>query len=146
MEVEDQATNPPPASHSSLADTEELHFDEEDHSLNDRDLSLLRQRSEASTTPIGAFMDCIIFIYARMQDDSLSGDAASVDIATNENLQKLAEIGRNLLKEPVSRIDVDTGRFQNVEGEGTNEDALAKFAKLLSQERKIRSQLINSSL
>ncbi|KAK1568941.1 hypothetical protein Q3G72_030694 [Acer saccharum] len=34
MEVEDQATNPPPASHSSPADTEELHFDEEDHSLN----------------------------------------------------------------------------------------------------------------
>ncbi|KAK0596368.1 hypothetical protein LWI29_014996 [Acer saccharum] len=47
MEVEDQATNPPPASHSSLADTEELHFDEEDHSL-------LRRRSEASNTPIGA--------------------------------------------------------------------------------------------
>lgn len=29
MEVEDQATNPPPASHSSPADTEELHFDED---------------------------------------------------------------------------------------------------------------------
>ena len=81
-----------------------------------------------------------------MQDDSLSGDAASVDIATNENLQKIVDIGRNLLKEPVSRIDVETGRYQNVEGEGTNEDALAKFAKLLSQERKIRTQLINSSL
>ncbi|KAK1588350.1 hypothetical protein Q3G72_022401 [Acer saccharum] len=52
MEVEDQATNPPPASHSSPADTEELRFDEEDHSLNNRDLSLLRRRSEASTTPI----------------------------------------------------------------------------------------------
>ncbi|KAK0606167.1 hypothetical protein LWI29_034782 [Acer saccharum] len=62
--------------------------------------------------------------YLRIQEDSLSGDAASVDIATNENLQKLAEIGRNLLKEPVSRIDVDTGRFQNVEGEGTSTDAL----------------------
>ncbi|KAK4840752.1 hypothetical protein QYF36_017291 [Acer negundo] len=84
--------------------------------------------------------------YLRIQDDSLSGDAASVDIATNENLQKLAEKGRNLLKEPVSRIDVETGRFQNVVGEGTNEDALAKFAKLLSQERKIRTQLVNSSL
>ncbi|KAK4841131.1 hypothetical protein QYF36_026559 [Acer negundo] len=81
--------------------------------------------------------------YLRIQDDSLSGDAASVDIATNENLKKLVEIGKNLLKEPVSRIDIETGRFQNVEGEGTNEDALTKFAKLLSEERKIRTQLIN---
>ncbi|KAK0606329.1 hypothetical protein LWI29_036606 [Acer saccharum] len=83
--------------------------------------------------------------YLRIQDDSLSGDAASVDIATNENLKKLAEIGKDLLKEPVSRIDVETGRFLNVEGEGTNEDALTKFAKLLSTERKIRTQHINSS-
>ncbi|TXG59479.1 hypothetical protein EZV62_014052 [Acer yangbiense] len=80
-----------------------------------------------------------------MKDDSLSGDAASVDIATNENLKKLAEIGKDLLKEPVSRIDVETGTFKNVEGEGTNEDALTKFAKLLSKERKIRTQHINSS-
>ncbi|KAK2657419.1 hypothetical protein Ddye_010471 [Dipteronia dyeriana] len=83
--------------------------------------------------------------YLRIQDDSLSGDAASVDIATTENLKKLAEIGKNLLKEPVSRIDIETGRFQNVEGEGTNEVALTKFAKLLSQERKIRTEHINSS-
>ncbi|TXG59505.1 hypothetical protein EZV62_014078 [Acer yangbiense] len=80
-----------------------------------------------------------------LETGSLSGDAASVDIATNENLKKLAEIGKDLLKEPVSRIDVETGTFKNVEGEGTNEDALTKFAKLLSKERKIRTQHINSS-
>ncbi|TXG59507.1 hypothetical protein EZV62_014080 [Acer yangbiense] len=76
-----------------------------------------------------------------MQEDSLTGDAASMDISTNENMQKLVEIGTNLLKEPVSRVDLETGRFQKIEGEGTNEEALVEFAKLLSEERKLRSQI-----
>ncbi|KAK0606045.1 hypothetical protein LWI29_033550 [Acer saccharum] len=81
--------------------------------------------------------------YLRIQEDSLTGDhAASMDISTMENMQKLVEIGTNLLKEPVSRVDLETGRFQKIEGEGTNEEALVEFAKLLSQERKLRS-LIN---
>ncbi|TXG59477.1 hypothetical protein EZV62_014050 [Acer yangbiense] len=79
--------------------------------------------------------------YLRIQEDSLTGDAASMDISTNENMQKLVEIGTNLLKEPVSRVDLETGRFQKIEGEGTNEEALVEFAKLLSEERKLRSQI-----
>ncbi|KAK1588488.1 hypothetical protein Q3G72_023865 [Acer saccharum] len=79
--------------------------------------------------------------YLRIQEDSLTGDAASMDISTNENMQKLVEIGTNLLKEPVSRVDLETGRFQKIEGEGTNEEALVEFAKLLSEEHKLRSQI-----
>ncbi|KAK0604077.1 hypothetical protein LWI29_011763 [Acer saccharum] len=79
--------------------------------------------------------------YLRIQEDSLTGDAASMDISTNENMQKLVEIGTNLLKEPVSRVDLETGRFQKIEGEGTNEEALLEFAKLLSEEHKLRSQI-----
>ncbi|XP_059623825.1 patatin-like protein 3 [Cornus florida] len=77
--------------------------------------------------------------YLRIQDDTLSGNLSSVDIATKENLEGLVKIGENLLKKPVSRINMETGQFEAVEGEGTNEEALRHFAKLLSDERKFRT-------
>lgn len=80
--------------------------------------------------------DRMKFVYE--QDDSLTGDAASVDIATTENLEKLVKIGEELLKKSVSRVNLETGRYEVVEGEGTNEEALTEFAKLLHEERKLR--------
>ncbi|XP_062156879.1 patatin-like protein 2 isoform X3 [Alnus glutinosa] len=62
----------------------------------------------------------------------------SVDIATTENLQRLEEIGKELLKKPVSRVNLDTGRFEEIKDGGTNKEALAYFAKLLVEERKLR--------
>ncbi|EOX91346.1 Phospholipase A 2A, IIA,PLA2A [Theobroma cacao] len=76
--------------------------------------------------------------YLRIQDDTFTGDAASVDIATEENLKKLIGIGTELLKKRVSRVNLETGKFEEVEGEPTNEVALANFAKKLSEERKLR--------
>uniref|UniRef100_A0A2C9UV14 Patatin n=1 Tax=Manihot esculenta TaxID=3983 RepID=A0A2C9UV14_MANES len=76
--------------------------------------------------------------YLRIQDDALIGDASSVDVATKENLQRLADIGSELLKKTVSRVNLDNGRFKNIPGAPTNEAALANFAKLLSEERKHR--------
>lgn len=70
------------------------------------------------------------------QDDTLAGDASSVDIATTENLQKLVQIGNELLKKPV-RVNLETGKFDEVQGEGTNEAALIRFAKLLSEEKRL---------
>lgn len=61
-----------------------------------------------------------------------------MDIATPENLLKLVKIGEDLLKKPVSRVNLETGKYEIVDGEGSNEDALTKFAKLLHQERKLR--------
>ncbi|XP_055826871.1 patatin-like protein 3 [Solanum dulcamara] len=77
--------------------------------------------------------------YLRIQDDNLIGDAASMDIATTENMQALVQIGYNLLKKPVSRINLETGQFEPVHREGTNEEALIRFANLLSLEKKLRS-------
>ncbi|KAG0499392.1 hypothetical protein HPP92_004083 [Vanilla planifolia] len=77
--------------------------------------------------------------YLRIQDDTLTGNAASVDISTKENLQQLVTIGQNLLKKPVSRVNIETGSYEPVQGEGTNEEALTRFAILLSQERKRRN-------
>ena len=80
----------------------------------------------------------IFLVTYEPQYDSLTGDASSVDVATTENLQSLVEIGKELLKKPVSRVNLDTGKFEEIEGEGTNEEVLANFAKLLVEERKFR--------
>ncbi|KAG6571405.1 patatin-like protein 2 isoform X1 [Cucurbita moschata] len=76
--------------------------------------------------------------YLRIQDDTLTSDVSSVDIATRENLLKLVEVGERLLKKPLSRVNLESGKFEPLDGEGTNEEALAEFAKMLSEERKLR--------
>lgn len=68
----------------------------------------------------------------------MSSDASSSDISTKENMQTLMQIGDDLLKKHVSRVNLETGRPEPVQGEGTNEQALVRFAKLLSDERKFR--------
>ena len=50
------------------------------------------------------------------------------------------EIGEALLKKSVSRVNLDTGRFEEIGGEGTNEEGLTYFAKLLVEERKTRQK------
>ncbi|CAN6478479.1 unnamed protein product [Victoria cruziana] len=76
--------------------------------------------------------------YLRIQDDTLSGDAASVDKSTEENLANLVKAGEALLEKPVSHVNLETGVFEPTEDEGTIKDALTRFAKKLSEERKRR--------
>ncbi|XP_027093473.1 patatin-like protein 2 [Coffea arabica] len=75
--------------------------------------------------------------YLRIQDDTLTGDLASVDVATEENLQNLVKVGENLLKKPVSRINLQTGVFEPL-NKGTNEEALKRLAETLSKEKGLR--------
>ncbi|XP_062198214.1 patatin-like protein 1 [Phragmites australis] len=82
--------------------------------------------------------------YLRIQDDSLTGATSSVDISTKENMEALIGIGQGLLKKPVARVNIDTGMYEPVDGEGTNEQALARFAKILSEERKLRTSTSTS--
>ncbi|KAK9136070.1 hypothetical protein Syun_015400 [Stephania yunnanensis] len=77
--------------------------------------------------------------YLRIQDCTLTGTVASTDVATKENLQNLEEVGKALLKKPMSRVNFTTGVYEPVNNGGTNEDALKRFAKLLSEERKRRT-------
>ncbi|KAL4333817.1 hypothetical protein GQ457_07G025660 [Hibiscus cannabinus] len=72
--------------------------------------------------------------YLRVQDDGLSGDVSSVDVATKKNLDELVKVGEGLLKKRVSRVNLETGMFEPFTQE-TNEEALKRFAALLSQER-----------
>jgi hypothetical protein len=82
--------------------------------------------------------------YLRIQDDSLVGHTSSVDISTKENMEALIGIGNVLLKKRVARVNIDTGMYEPVDGEGTNEEALARFAKKLSNERNLRKTTLNS--
>ncbi|KAK6287912.1 hypothetical protein POUND7_014091 [Theobroma cacao] len=72
------------------------------------------------------------------QDDTLRGELASVDVATKENMDNLVKVGEDLLKKTVTRINLDTGLYEPIENGGTNEEALRRFAKLLSDEKKVR--------
>ncbi|KAK4276654.1 hypothetical protein QN277_014780 [Acacia crassicarpa] len=75
--------------------------------------------------------------YLRIQDDTLTGDLASVDVTTDENLKGLVKVGEDLLNKPVSRVNLQTGTFQ-VAAQETNGEALKRFAKQLSEERWLR--------
>ncbi|KAA8537728.1 hypothetical protein F0562_027282 [Nyssa sinensis] len=75
--------------------------------------------------------------YLRIQDDTLNGTLSSVDIATKENLEDLVKVGEGLLKKPASRVNLETGCVEPSNQE-TNEEALRRFAKLLSQEKQVR--------
>ena len=78
--------------------------------------------------------------YLRIQDDKLRGTLSSVDVATKDNLEKLVNVGEMLLKKPVSRANLETGQMVPAcsDTEETNEEALKRFAKLLSDEKRIR--------
>ncbi|GLU18828.1 hypothetical protein SLE2022_351050 [Rubroshorea leprosula] len=80
--------------------------------------------------------------YLRIQDDTLSGVLGSIDIATKKNLDDLVEVGEKLLKKPVSKVNMETGLIEPC-GQGSNEEALKRFAKILSHEKRRRN--LNSS-
>jgi hypothetical protein len=56
----------------------------------------------------------------------------SIDYWSKEKMD--GDIGRELLIKHVSRVDLETGRFVEVPGEGTNTEKLTEFAKMLSIE------------
>ncbi|CAJ1929697.1 unnamed protein product [Sphenostylis stenocarpa] len=100
--------------------------------------------SEASTDMVD-YHNCVVFSalqsednYLRIQDNTLKGDLASADIATKENLDNLVNVGEQLLKKTVTRVNLDTGLYEPVPDKGTNEEALKRFATSLSQARKGR--------
>ncbi|KAK3423172.1 hypothetical protein EUGRSUZ_F00263 [Eucalyptus grandis] len=76
--------------------------------------------------------------YLRIQDDTLSGVLSSVDVATKKNLTDLVKTGEALLKKPASRVNLENGVCEPTPNQETNEEALIRFAKLLSQERQLR--------
>lgn len=68
----------------------------------------------------------------------LPPEAASLDNSSETNMEKLEQIGKKLLSEKISRVNLATGKYEKFETEGTNDQALNRFAKLLSDERRHR--------
>ncbi|CAO2147004.1 unnamed protein product [Urochloa humidicola] len=76
--------------------------------------------------------------YLRIQTDTLMGAATSTDCTTEKNMQELIKIGNDLLKDKVTRVNIDTGVYEAVDGGTTNEEALKEFARKLHEEHKLR--------
>ncbi|KAA8528556.1 hypothetical protein F0562_035911 [Nyssa sinensis] len=73
--------------------------------------------------------------YLRIQDDKLNGIVSSVDVATKNNLENLVKVGEELLKKPVSRVNLDTGIIEPSEQE-TNEEAIRRVKHQRGSTRK----------
>ncbi|KAK6939576.1 hypothetical protein RJ641_029107 [Dillenia turbinata] len=73
--------------------------------------------------------------YHNCTDDSLTGNLASADVATKENLDNLVKVGEELLKKPVAWVNLETGIYEPIDGQTTNQEALVRFAKQLVEER-----------
>ncbi|KAJ0079738.1 hypothetical protein Patl1_23198 [Pistacia atlantica] len=69
-----------------------------------------------------------------------------IDNSKKENLEHLEEIGKDLLKKPVSQVNLETGLHEPIENGGTYKEALIKFAKRLSEERRFRQQHSQTNL
>lgn len=50
-----------------------------------------------------------------------------MDVATEENLNNLVNVGKELLKKKVTRVNLDTGLYEPVPDKGTNEEALKRL-------------------
>ncbi|CAL5187909.1 unnamed protein product [Lathyrus oleraceus] len=74
--------------------------------------------------------------YLRIQDDTLEGELASVDLSTTDNLNNLVKVGENLLKKKFTRVNLDSGIYETVPDKGTIQEELKRFANLLTEIRK----------
>ncbi|OEL23575.1 Patatin-like protein 3 [Dichanthelium oligosanthes] len=83
-------------------------------------------------------LSCCKENYLRIQTDELMEDAASVDRATEKNMEELIKFGNKLLKDQVTRVNIETGVYEPVKPGYTNEMALKDFAGKLCKERKLR--------
>lgn len=76
--------------------------------------------------------------YLRIQDDELKDEIAFVDMSTPENLNRLVDVGKALLKRKVCKVNIETGENDPDGKRGTNEKELVNFAHMLWEERKAR--------
>ncbi|QCD98939.1 Acyl transferase/acyl hydrolase/lysophospholipase [Vigna unguiculata] len=83
--------------------------------------------------------------YLRIQDDTLTGNLSSVDMATEENLNELVSVGESLLDKPVSRINLKTGVYESARPSETNKEALTRFAIRLSKQKRFRKSEMSAN-
>ncbi|KAK7277170.1 hypothetical protein RIF29_18321 [Crotalaria pallida] len=76
--------------------------------------------------------------YLRIQEYNLDPSMSSIDNATQANLDNLEKVGKNLLNEPVSWMNVNTFVPENEPYQGTNAQALDSLAVILYEEKLLR--------
>ncbi|KAM7269127.1 hypothetical protein ACFE04_024624 [Oxalis oulophora] len=76
--------------------------------------------------------------YIRIQVDSLKYTEASTENSSKQNLENLVNIGYDLLKKPISTVNLGTGLYEPTDDKTTYGEALIKLAKRLSDEKKYR--------
>ncbi|KAJ0592157.1 putative galactolipase [Helianthus annuus] len=77
--------------------------------------------------------------YLRIQEDGLERTLSPLDRATDENLKSLMKAGEKLLDKKVSTVNLENGKFEFIPDRNeTNSEALKKFAKKLSKEKRRR--------
>nr|GEW88711.1 patatin-like protein 2 [Tanacetum cinerariifolium] len=77
---------------------------------------------------------------------TLSGDVATMDLSSRKNLEDLVQVGEELLKKPVAKVNLGTGIYEPYHCT-SNEEALIRFVKILSKEkntRELRSPGVNN--
>jgi patatin-like phospholipase/acyl hydrolase len=112
--------------------------------LNNGSSPLLNSTSDASADMVDYNLSIMFdahesgLNYLRIQTDALSGTLTQLDNATPKNLEDLQAFGEKLLNCRVSDRNFLTGKITPIPGAGTNRDALHRFARWLSEERKAR--------
>ncbi|XP_010437269.1 PREDICTED: patatin-like protein 1 isoform X2 [Camelina sativa] len=76
--------------------------------------------------------------YLRIDDDTLDGDVSVMDLATKSNLENLVKVGEKILSSRVVQMNIDTGAYEPVPENINNDEQLKRYAKILSDERKLR--------
>ncbi len=88
-------------------------------------LSRKRQASVVLLT-FGLFLVCVcVCVY--LQTDSVAGQVASVDDSSATNLWKLVATAKQVLDQPVSERNFQTGKLASISNGGNNRDALFRY-------------------
>ncbi|XP_062093430.1 patatin-like protein 3 [Humulus lupulus] len=81
--------------------------------------------------------------FLRIQDSALPKELAAMDNASPGNLEKLEQYAKDLLKRPVTRLNLATSERITVNENETYEVALGKFAEKLIAIKKSRAKLVD---
>ena len=63
----------------------------------------------------------------QLQDDTLEGDVSTMDLATKSNLENLQKIGEKMLTNRVMQMNIDTGVYEPVAENITNDEQLKRW-------------------
>ena len=72
------------------------------------------------------WLDC--FMYENpLQDDTLEGDASTLDLSTKSNLENLIKLGEKMLTNRVMQMNIDTGTYEPAAENINNDEQLKRW-------------------